>query len=63
MQVRTDEKRCCGAGQCVLAAPRVFEQGEDGIVRLLDMSPPKELHAAVREAVGLCPNRAISLSE
>jgi ferredoxin len=63
MQIRTDEKRCCGAGQCVLTAPKVFEQRDDGIVRLLNAAPPKELHAVVREAAGLCPNRAISLSE
>ena len=63
MRVLTDEKRCYGAGQCVLAAPRVFDQGENGIVRLLDDQPPKEFHAAVHEAVGLCPNHAISLSK
>jgi ferredoxin len=58
-----DENRCCGAGQCVLVAPRVFDQRDDGVVRLLDEAPPKRLHAAVRKAVDLCPTRAISLSE
>jgi ferredoxin len=64
MRVRVNESRCCGAGQCVLVAPGVFDQRDgDGVVRLLDEAPPKELHAAVRKAVDVCPTCAISLSE
>lgn len=63
MRVRVDENQCCGAGQCVLVAPSVFDQRGDGVVRLLDETPPEELHAAIRKAVDLCPTRAISLSE
>lgn len=63
VRLRVDEDRCCGAGQCVLVAPGVFDQRDDGVVRLLDDAPPEELHAAVRKAVDLCPTRAIRLSE
>ena len=63
MHVRVDEDRCCGAGQCVLVAPKVFDQRDDGIVTLLDEAPPKELHAAVREAASVCPCAVISLEE
>jgi ferredoxin len=63
LRVRVDETRCCGAGQCVLVAPRVFDQRHDGVVRLIDEAPPKELHAEVRKAVDLCPTCAISVSE
>lgn len=63
MQVRVDENKCCGAGQCVLVAPKVFDQRDDGIVRLLDETPPRELHAAVREAASVCPGAAISTEE
>ena len=63
MRLRVDENRCCGAGQCVLVAPSVFDQRDDGVVKLLDEAPPEELHAAVGKAVDLCPTRAISLSE
>lgn len=63
MRVLVDEKRCCGAGLCVLAAPKVFDQRDDGIVVLRDETPPKELHAAVREAEGVCPGAAITLEE
>jgi len=63
MRVLVDEKKCCGAGQCVLVAPKVFDQRDDGMVILLDEAPPKELHAAVREAVSVCPGAAIMLEE
>ncbi|HTN92682.1 MAG TPA: ferredoxin [Sorangium sp.] len=63
MRVRVDEMKCCGAGQCVLVAPRVFDQRDDGIVVLRDEAPPEELHAAVREAASVCPGAAIQLEE
>jgi ferredoxin len=63
MRVRVDENKCCGAGQCVLVAPQVFDQRDDGIVRLLNEAPPKELHAAVREAADVCPGAAIMVEE
>ncbi|MDP9849579.1 ferredoxin [Streptosporangium lutulentum] len=60
MKVTVDQDKCCGAGQCVLLVPDVFDQGDDdGLVILLDASPAEELHAAVREAVGVCPTSAI----
>jgi ferredoxin len=60
MNIAVDEAKCCGAGQCVLAAPDVFDQrDEDGIVVLLDAAPPLSRHATVREAAQLCPAQAI----
>ncbi|RSM65019.1 ferredoxin [Kibdelosporangium aridum] len=64
MNISVDQDKCCGAGTCVLLAPEVFDQrDEDGIVVLLDMQPPAELHATVREAASVCPAAAISVSE
>ncbi|MCI2415913.1 ferredoxin [Saccharopolyspora sp. K220] len=64
MKVSVDEDKCCGAGQCVLLAPEVFDQREeDGIVILLDPEPPEPLHTTVREAASMCPAAAIQLSE
>ncbi|MBF8184996.1 ferredoxin [Nonomuraea sp. K274] len=64
MKVTVDRDKCCGAGQCVLLAPDVFDQDEDdGIVLLLDPSPAQERHAIVREAASVCPTGAISLEE
>ena len=64
MKITVDEDKCCGAGQCVMIAPEVFDQrDEDGIVVLLDAEPDAAQHAAVRESAGVCPAAAISLAE
>ncbi|KPI08907.1 hypothetical protein OK074_3431 [Actinobacteria bacterium OK074] len=64
MKITLDEAKCCAAGQCVLAAPDVFDQrDDDGIVVLLDDAPPADQYAAVREAAQLCPAAAIVLHE
>lgn len=63
MRVIVDVEKCCGAGQCVLLVPKVFDQRDDGSVILLDPSPPKELDAAVREAACVCPGAAIRVEE
>ncbi|MFJ9582552.1 ferredoxin [Streptomyces acidicola] len=64
MKVTADQNKCCGAGQCVLLAPGVFDQREeDGIVVLLDEEPPEHLRAAVREAADMCPASAIAVHE
>lgn len=52
---------CVGAGQCVLAAPAVFDQDEDGVAVVLDEAPAHEEHDAVREAADLCPSSALRL--
>ncbi|MEU8272035.1 ferredoxin [Sphaerisporangium sp. NPDC049002] len=64
MKISVDEGKCCGAGQCVLLAPEVFDQREDdGIVILLAAEPAEHLRASVREAAAVCPAAAIELSE
>ncbi|GAB2912339.1 ferredoxin [Streptomyces mayteni] len=64
MRVAVFTDKCCGSGQCVLTAPDVFEQrAEDGIVALVDATPPAEYHANVRESAILCPTGAIEFTE
>jgi ferredoxin len=62
-KVHVDEDLCIGAGQCVLVAPRIFDQDEQGLVVLLDTHPRPELHDAARKAAKLCPARAITVVE
>jgi len=62
-KVRVDEDLCIGAGQCVLVAPAIFDQDEQGLVVLLDATPPPEFHEAARKAAKLCPARAITIEE
>lgn len=64
MQVHVDEDKCCSGGQCVLAAPDVFDQRDsDGVVIVLDARPGPEQRAAVEEAVQICPAAAITVAE
>lgn len=64
MKVTVDQDRCCGSGQCVVAAGEVFDQrDEDGIVVLLQADPAPPLHDRVREAATICPAAAIALEE
>ncbi|MFD6281319.1 ferredoxin [Streptomyces sp. NPDC060209] len=64
MKITVDEEKCCGAGQCVLIAPEVFDQrDEDGIVILLDAAPATDQHQVVHESAGICPAAAIHVHE
>ncbi|MEU7496432.1 ferredoxin [Streptomyces griseofuscus] len=59
MKISIDADKCCGAGQCVLVAPEIFDQDEEGIVILLDPEPSDELRDAVEDSIAICPANAI----
>jgi len=64
VRITIDQDRCIASGQCVIAAKEVFDQrDEDGVVVLRNANPPAELAEDVREAVMLCPARAIVADE
>jgi ferredoxin len=64
MRVTVDREKCIGSGQCVLTAANVFDQDEDdGIVVLLDAEPPPRSYGDVRQAAGVCPALAITVTE
>jgi ferredoxin len=64
LRIVTDETRCCGSGNCVLRAPAVFDQREeDGVVMVIDRTPPVEEHGRVRTAVAGCPTSAIRITD
>ncbi|TRV77762.1 ferredoxin [Streptomyces sp. 130] len=56
MRIDIDKDVCIGAGQCALAAPKVFTQDEDGLSELL---PEPEPGPMVADAVRACPVGAI----
>ncbi|OZM78856.1 ferredoxin [Pseudonocardia sp. MH-G8] len=59
MHVTGDRGVCVGAGQCVLAAPEVFDQDDNGLVVVLQDEPREDRREAVEEAVESCPSRAV----
>jgi ferredoxin len=64
MKVAVDQDKCVSSGQCVLNAGDVFDQrDDDGVVLLLDGSPPPEQAVNVRNAAAACPAMAIDIEE
>ena len=63
LRIVADRDRCVGGGLCVLTAPALFDQSDDGRVILRRARPtPAELDAA-HAAVDICPARALSLQD
>jgi ferredoxin len=62
MHVEGDRDVCVGAGMCVLTAPDVFDQDDDGIVKVLHEEPDAAEEPAVRQAATLCPSGAVKVS-
>jgi ferredoxin len=63
MKVRVDTAKCSGIGLCEVAAPTVFEVGDDGQAHAIDPNPPEDDRAAVEQAVSECPTGALSIEE
>lgn len=62
MRVTANTDICIGAGQCVLAAPTVFDQSEeDGRVLVITADVTDELAEAVLTAADWCPSGAVVL--
>ena len=59
VRIEVETAACVGAGQCVLTAPAVFDQDDDGIVLLLAENVTDG--SAARQAAQLCPARAITV--
>lgn len=63
MKVHADRDLCISAGNCVMSAPAVFDQDDDGIVVVLVDDVPDGEAAHARDAVKLCPAEALRLSD
>ncbi|MFJ3669321.1 ferredoxin [Streptomyces sp. NPDC090106] len=62
MEIEIDKDVCIGAGQCALAAPKVFTQDDDGYSTLLPDPTDGVTDPMVREAARACPVSAITVS-
>ena len=64
MKVIVDTSICEAHGDCVLAAPEVFDlDDEDNVVRVLQQEPGEELRDQVEEAEQMCPVSAIRIED
>ena len=62
MKLTADKTICTGAGNCVRLAPDWFDQDDqEGLVVLLDDTPPAELRQLMTDVVDACPTGAIQL--
>ena len=59
MKIEADRDVCIGAGMCVMTAEEVFDQGDDGIVVVLEVEVPPEHADAAARAVAGCPSGAL----
>jgi ferredoxin len=61
LKVIVDRDLCQNHGQCVFAAPQVFELDEEAELVVLDDEPDESLRANVEEAADVCPTQAITI--
>jgi ferredoxin len=60
MKVTVDMSKCEFHGQCMIAAPAVFELRGEGDLRYV-AEPDASLRAEVEEAMDACPAQAITI--
>jgi ferredoxin len=58
-EIDIDRDACMGSGNCVSAAPGVFELDDDSIARVVD--PEASPEDAVATAARQCPTQAITV--
>lgn len=60
-RIELDQKRCEGHGQCVSAAPRIFELDDDGELQVLEPEVTPQLADEAHAGVDVCPVRALQI--
>jgi ferredoxin len=64
MRVIVDLDVCQAHGDCVVAAPEIFDLGEeDDVVTVIQPEPPEELWDKAERAMQDCPVTAIRIEE
>jgi ferredoxin len=62
MKVILDSDRCELHGECTMAAPEVFDIGDDAeVVTVINPEPEEHLRNSVEEAALVCPVAAIRI--
>lgn len=63
MEIIADFQACEGHGMCEAMAHDYFELDDDGVVQVLDATPPESDREMVDSAVRSCPVAALRLSD
>jgi ferredoxin len=63
IRIRIEPERCEGFGNCINAAPDIFELDQDGRVRLKQDTVGDDRLEVVRRAVYDCPVNVISYTQ
>jgi len=63
MRVIVDYDLCDSHGECMTAAPDIFEVRDDDMLYVLDETPPEDRRAHVEAAARRCPKLAISVED
>lgn len=58
-----DQSLCQRHGQCMSAAPEIMQFQDDGSMKVVLSVIPDELREAARDAVDMCPEKALRLEE
>ena len=61
MKIHIERDFCISSGSCVLEAPAVFDQDDDGVVVILTEDVPEAEEGHAREAVDICPASVLRL--
>ena len=64
MRIKVNYDLCDGHGQCMIAAPEVFDlaDGADQVTVLREQ-PPEDLRDDVEQAAAMCPVLAIAVED
>ncbi|MEI8056362.1 MAG: ferredoxin [Actinomycetes bacterium] len=62
-KVIVDMNLCQDHGQCVFAAPEVFELDDAGKLVVLLTEPDDSMRSSVEDAADVCPVQAISIQD
>jgi ferredoxin len=62
VKIVADKHKCIGAGTCVVIAPELFDQDDEGIVDVLVEEPREDQLGVLNEAIEYCPAQALLLA-
>jgi len=63
VKVIVDRDLCQGHGVCESEAPEVFSVSKQGVLTIVEESPPESSRAQVEAAVSYCPTSALRIEE